>query len=890
MFSQVVEASIRELAKAVHSEIDSIQKDPSRSFEIREGRLLHEESSKSLYSFRAELNIPILPETPVRVLVKGRDTVEGRLIAQEEMEVLLETDDPLGDPVPEARISSEPWFILEHLRTRLLNALSEDKGGQGAPSEAERMDPGIPDFLLGRTFPTRADIEAAHSADVLLRMLDEQSVMPNDSQRIALSRCAIDPLHFIWGLPGTGKTASLAQVARMLHERNERVLVLSHTNAAVDVAVLRVASAFADTPALLGGRVLRYGSAQMPEVHSHQLINPNHVIERMYPDLIARKKALDQARRELVRRIQAAPSDQRAELATKLHDIREQLENVQRSITEVTRKLVSEATVLGTTLSRLAIDDLIWTWQPDAILIDEISMANFSFVMAAGLVAKRRLLLFGDFRQLPPIFASKDDHAARWLGRDAFAVAQVVDTIDKGEEDDRVTLLRTQYRMAPEISRTVNSFAYNGRLHDGPGLEERSRRWMALSPGEGRSVVLVDTMDLGVACFQDPRPGSFSRINPLHLLLGLDLAEAIYQDGFENIALITPYAAQARLYASATFQVSRDSSLRAATVHRFQGAERDVVIVDLVDALHQKGASRLTGNDPDTALRLLNVALSRARGKVIILADTRFLLERHPAHSPSRHLLRLIEEHGLRVTPESGPREGAPRFADILWYENWEDVQTDLSGEIASAEHSVYVNVPDGFSILKPLRGALFSVEQASGIVFGSAEITMGLEESELDLRLMPRPGGFFALIDDRRAYLGGFRSDARLGRIEHPLFVERLTESLMGSVLETPQPDAATEETLDELCGRCPECGVFRRPVLRKRWGLGCSQRTHGIEPLSPEMFTYIVNASGLRCPDCGGSGIVRSAMTGAFIGCVNFSTGCRGRFPELVALFGRP
>ncbi len=883
-----VQSAIRELARAVQLEIDAAQRDPSRSFEIRDGKLLHLEDERGLYSFRAEVTIPILPETPIRILIEDREPVDGRMVAQEDFEVVLESEVELGDPVPRARLSSEPWFIQEMLRDRLLGALAED-AGKGGEAAAGSSDPWIPAFLLGEKFQTAQDEDAARQTVERLRELKLESLHPNESQSTALSRCAVDPLHYVWGPPGTGKTASLAQIALLLHNQEERVLVLSHTNAAVDVAMLRVAAAFEGSAALPNGQILRYGTPQMPEVRDHKHINPEHVLERKYPDLIARKRALEQRRRILTSEIRASSGDHRAELAKELTGLREALSDVNTQIREATQELISNATILGTTLSRLAIDDSIWTWKPDAVLIDEISIANFSFVMAAGLVATERLILLGDFRQLPPIVLSRNGDAQSWLGRDAFDMAGVIERLNRGEVDERVSLLRTQYRMAPNISDAVNRFAYGGRLDNGPGLQERSQTSIDLEPGSGNSLVLIDTSGLDPSCFKDPRHGSFSRVNPLHAVLGIDLTQSIFSIGHQSIALITPYRAQARLYEAAVYSAAKDSDLSAATVHRFQGAERDVVVLDLVDGFRQQGASKLTGGDPDTALRLLNVAMSRAKGKVIVLANSQFILERHPAHSPARQLIGLLNDLGQRVVPDVEHMGSFPAFAQIDWYANWTAVQADLSEEIGSAT-SVYLNIPDGFTISKQLRESLLDVEPSgdrSFIVFCSFEVAKELEDCRADLRLMNRPGGFFALLDEEQAYVGGLSSRSVVARVHHPLFIERLSESLLGATLQLPSPDAGVESALDAICGRCLNCGEYRRPAHIGKWVLRCTSPGHVIESLELDVFTEILGVREIRCGDCGGAGIARKSGRDVFIGCANLGAGCRGRFPHLDSLF---
>jgi hypothetical protein len=138
--------------------------------------------------------------------------------------------------------------------------------------------------------------------------------------------------------------------------------------------------------------------------------------------------------------------------------------------------------VVAATLSRLAIDDIVWNWPTDAIVLDEISMAGFCTVLAAALRAPKRLLLFGDFRHLPPIHLSQTRAARRWLGRDAFEIVGVRQQIEAEETESGVTLLITQYRMASPIAAVVSQLADGGRLRSGPGIAKARQALRAFGP------------------------------------------------------------------------------------------------------------------------------------------------------------------------------------------------------------------------------------------------------------------------------------------------------------------------------------------------------------------------------------------------------------------------
>jgi len=878
---------LHDIIRALSDEIRAAQQDPSRAFEVHDGQLLHERPGKHLYSFRTELVLPIPDETPIRLLVRGRDPINGILVGSEEFEVLLELEGDVGEEVARARVSSEPWFIHEKLRDRITDRLKrvEDagEGEESVPADAEDFP--LARFLLGETFETSEDHRASARAAAILSNLSKPSLTPNVSQQEALARCAASPLHYVWGPPGTGKTATLGQIVRMHVDRSERCMVLSHSNAAVDVAMLRVADAFDGTDELKNGRVLRLGTPHLPEVVQHEFINPEAVLENLYPDLIEGRRALEARRKSLAAELKKAKAEERSRLRQELEDVRSEIAEANTALRDAMEQLIREARVIGATTARLGIDDSVWNWKPDAVHVDEVSMVSFPAVAAASLIALKRIVVYGDFRQLPPIRLAQTPSAHAWLGRDCFEIAGVKQQVDAGRPEPRVSLLRTQYRMAPPISRIVNSLSYGGRLENASDLEKRLAPLVELEPAPGAAVVLMTTQGLHPACFRDPAAGSFSRLNPLHAVLALTILEAAITSGFREVALITPYRAQARLLDAASRRAVESGHARAATVHRFQGSERDMVILDLVDSLREKGASKLTGKDYDTSLRLLNVAISRARGKLIVLANTRFIDQRHPVTSPARMMLELMQTFGTVL-----PIDPLTMRASVDWWPSWQDAQAQLIEELYRADESIYVNLPPGFELVERTARAfrVAHVPEGRFIVFAPFEIAEAIQHSSADLRLMNRPGGLLAVFDRRVALVGGFDPSGPVARVSNSDFGDRLLELSMGAVLAIPPPSAETEAAVNELCGRCTDCGEYRRPlILGGRPRLSCKINSHSPSPLSLDGLTNILVALNLHCLNCGGLPVARRRQQHVFIGCASSKNGCRGQFPTLKEIF---
>ena len=88
-----------------------------------------------------------------------------------------------------------------------------------------------------------------------------------------------------------------------------------------------------------------------------------------------------------------------------------------------------------------------------------------------------------------------------------------------------MTLLDTQYRMAPSIGGMVSELAYSGRLRTDTRSGEAAARLSSSDPYPGESLVVVDTAALQPGCDVERKAGSFSRVNPLHVAIGLSLPQ-----------------------------------------------------------------------------------------------------------------------------------------------------------------------------------------------------------------------------------------------------------------------------------------------------------------------------------------------------------------------------
>jgi hypothetical protein len=144
---------------------------------------------------------------------------------------------------------------------------------------------------------------------------------------------------------------------------------------------------------------------------------------------------------------------------------------------------------------------------------------------------------------------------------------------------------------------------------------------------------------------QGERPNC--RINVITADLSVDLARRAVRAGAESVAIITPYVDQARAIRARLKERAGDQvdgrRIECSTIHRFQGQERDVVILDTVDAEPMKPGVLLSERGAhSTAQNLINVAISRARGKLIVVADVRYFERRAAGSVVTRMVVRAL--------------------------------------------------------------------------------------------------------------------------------------------------------------------------------------------------------------------------------------------------------
>ena len=428
----------------------------------------------------------------------------------------------------------------------------------------------------------------------------------------------------VHGPPGTGKTTTLVEAIREALMRENQVLVCAQSNMAVDwiseklvdrgINVLRIGN-----PTRVNDKMLSFTYERRFEAHPD------------YPQLWALRKAIRDLRAHRKR------SDE------KYH---QKLESLKSRATEleirINSELFGEARVIASTLVGSA-NKLLDGHKFGTLFIDEAAQA----LEAACWIPMRRVsrvILAGDHCQLPPTVKSV---AAMKAGLGKTLMERIVEM-----HPEAVTLLKIQYRMNDEIMQFSSNYFYDGQVESAPDVRFRSildmdipMTWIDTSEFE-KLMEKSDDPEKAKVSFKEEFVGeSFGRVNKAEAELTLLALQNYFNkigkqrllDERIDVGVISPYRAQVQLLRSMLMKWEFFKPFRRQisvnTVDGFQGQERDIIVISMVRSNDEGQIGFLRD------LRRMNVAITRARMKLIILGN-RETMTRHPFY---RQLWQYIE-------------------------------------------------------------------------------------------------------------------------------------------------------------------------------------------------------------------------------------------------------
>jgi hypothetical protein len=541
----------------------------------------------------------------------GKRKLEGNVLSSEGVDVIVELDTDLGEEIGRGILHNEPWDLLNKLIERL--------------EEIEE------DSLKLRTIDRvmNPEVKTYHPAGKAKNQVHE-----------AVLRSKYNPVTYIWGPPGTGKTYTLARTAAYQYVNDRKILLLSHSNAAVDVLTLEMSRFLQENGKWTPGEVIRYGIPEKEEVHRHPELSVMRLAEMDDAPAVERKRKYEKKRVVLKKKLSAKFNSRDSSQLTK---VEVGLAKLREKLRKSESQFVTEANVIATTLSKAAIDPLIYQNHFDLVIIDEASMAYTPQIAFAATLGSR-VLICGDFKQLPPIAVSRHGLVEKWLKQDIFRLSGITRTVEEGSPNPQLMLLPVQRRMHPDISAFTNKYFYHSLVRDHPDLLSQRSPVASLSPFKGEAASLFPVIGDSTWCQTE----SGSRWNIMNSLVSIQLLMAANESGMASIGYVTPYRSQAKWMNRILpiFFNQRDiltvSNIYASTVHKFQGSEKDMIIFDTTDSHPQEKAGTLLTKKESG--RLINVSVTRAKGKFILVGDHEYLKNRVQENKPIRKLIDYLEK------------------------------------------------------------------------------------------------------------------------------------------------------------------------------------------------------------------------------------------------------
>lgn len=446
----------------------------------------------------------------------------------------------------------------------------------------------------------------------------------NDSQKSAIENAlSCENFYLIHGPFGTGKTRTLVELISQETRQNHKVLATAESNAAVDNILERLMDNKKLKLTRLGHpqRVSKHNISQTLayKVENHKLNKKIKKIKNKIDNLIEKRssftKPTPQYRRgygdyDILynaskgkggRGISPDKMKSMAQWIEYNQQIDELHDDIKRVENKMIRDIIETSDVILSTNSSAALESISRT-KFDVAIIDEASQATIPSVLIP--IAKaHRFILAGDHKQLPPtIISDKAQKLEKTLFEELIKMYPF-----------KSQLLDVQYRMNSLLMKFPNEEFYNNNLKSDASVDDITINDMLTTSNHEEPMLFVDTSnvdDTGERHLKDSK----SIVNESEAEVAVKLANDYLKAGLseDDIGIISPYADQVKI-------IQDKTPVEVKTVDGFQGREKEIIIISTVRSNEDGNIGFLRD------LRRLNVAITRAKRKLIIIGNVNTL-------------------------------------------------------------------------------------------------------------------------------------------------------------------------------------------------------------------------------------------------------------------------
>lgn len=610
---------------AIDAEIDAVKLRPAKDV-LFDGQVLNRPNIEkgAVYRFKStQLGLKFAE----KITARYKESVYEVTLSDSDDETLsLHLPESVGSHIDRLDVEWENDFVLRRLREKLVDLRDGERDDLYA-----RID-----RVLHPSASSTLPRSTVHGPRSTL----------NDSQSDALAKSQVQPVTYIWGPPGTGKTSTLGHIMAEFLMQGKTVLFVSNTNRAVDVGLISVITQLETLDGVyrLGDTALEDG--RLVDCQFERVVEQTR--ERMREQISAMQSLI--SRYDALRDVDVDEPDPVMVKVKELGGKRKVDADLNRLIdrfASLDYSLLNKSRLMATTLAKVCTSELLDGREFDVVVLDEASMASLPYVLVIAAKAASHMVIAGDPMQLPPISQSEKPEAKTWMETDMYALASGAKTTGDlfawhDAHPEFTCFFNTQYRMPDELAALISDVFYEGRLIS-PAKPRKSKS----SP-----IQVIDTSSLAPSIVGKKTNG-FQPVNEVHQGVVRDLVvQQVLKHGISpyDIGVIVPFR-------SAVWdlrQVLRKdgfTDVEVGTVHTFQGREKKIIVFDTVmSGMVEQGQVRHFSVRPfDEAKsglqvpRLLNVAFSRAKERVFLIADLDHMRKVYPRKFLGKLLGRIIK-------------------------------------------------------------------------------------------------------------------------------------------------------------------------------------------------------------------------------------------------------